>query len=68
MTPGTLVQITAGPWVGRLGTVENLDPEWAGVAYGSLLIRLRHVAGRPEVERVVVLAGDVQPVDLRTSS
>lgn len=63
--PGALVEITGGPWQGRLGTVEPMDPEWAGVAEGGLLVRLRSVAGRPEVERVVVLAGEVAVVDLR---
>lgn len=65
MAPGTFVEITSGPWQGRLGTVEKYDPEWVAVPLGSLMVRLRHAAGRPEVERVVVLAGEVTAVDLR---
>lgn len=66
MTPGAIVEVVSGPWQGRVGVVEPIDPEWAGVPYGSLLVRLRSgCAGRPQAERVVVLAGDVMPVELR---
>lgn len=54
---GTLVAVTAGPWIGRIGLVEAATVD-------GLAVRLRGPAGS-ERDVVVVQVGQLEPIDLR---
>jgi len=58
MKPGDIVEITSGPWTGRLAQIEWITPH-------GLVVRLRGPIGS-ERDTVVVMPGEVECVDLRT--
>lgn len=70
MPPGTVVGFRSGPWVGRTGIVDAVDPEWVELPVGLVAVRLRDCrhTGEPYADRIIVRVDELEAVDLRRAA